>query len=184
MVIPAWPASRPLNIGDKPLFDGLFEQLQPRVSELTFAGLYLFRTAHEYQFSRIGDSIVLQGRGYDGGRYCLPPLGGNISRACDLLLGGGLDIYGVEEGFAAQHLTNREHEAVEERDSFDYLYLREELATLPGNRFHKKKNRISYFTSRHAHAVHLFSAQHLCGCLQLLDEWLDQHRFPRSGWGG
>ena len=48
MEIPAWPASRPLDMGDKPRFDTLFELLQPRVSELTFAGLYLFRTAHDY----------------------------------------------------------------------------------------------------------------------------------------
>ena len=171
MEIPVWPASRALDLMDKPQFDGLFEQLQPRVSELTFAGLYLFRTAHEYQLSRIGDSIVVQGRGYDGGHYCLPPLGGDIPAACGLLLGSGLDLYGAEEGFAAQYLVNRECQAVEDRDSFDYLYLREDLATLPGNRFHKKKNRISYFAARHAYEVQLYSAQHLCGCLQLLDEW-------------
>ncbi|MBK5276066.1 MAG: DUF2156 domain-containing protein [Desulfuromonadales bacterium] len=171
MEIPVWPASRPLDMADKPLFDGLFEQLQPRVSELSFAGLYLFRTAHEYRLSRIKDAIVLQGRGYDGGRYCLPPLGGDVSAACALLLESGLEIYGVEEDFAARFLTNVECAAVEDRDSFDYLYLREEMATLPGNRFHKKKNRINYFTARHNHEVHTFSARYLCGCLQLLDEW-------------
>ena len=82
MEIPAWPASRPLHIGDKQQLDALFEQLQPRVSELSFAGLYLFRTAHEYRVSLIGDSVVVQGRGYDGGHYALQPLGGDISAAC------------------------------------------------------------------------------------------------------
>jgi hypothetical protein len=64
-----------------------------------------------------------------------------------------------------------EFEVIEDRDSFDYLYLREEMASLPGNRFHKKKNRINYFTARHEYEVHTYSALHLCGCLQLLDEW-------------
>ncbi len=46
MAIPRYPASRPLGLGDKPLLDGIFGHLQPRVSELTFANLYLFRSAH------------------------------------------------------------------------------------------------------------------------------------------
>jgi hypothetical protein len=171
MEIPVWPAARPLEIRDKPLFDSIFEELQPRASELTFAGLYLFRTAHDYRLSRIGDSVVVVGQGYDGARYCLPPLGGDVSAACNVLLGAGQELYGVEDAYASRFLRDVDCEIVEERDSFDYLYLREELATLPGNRFHKKKNRINYFAARHTHEVHLFSAQHLSGCLQLLDEW-------------
>jgi uncharacterized protein len=171
MEIPAWPASRPLDISDKPCFDGIFEELQPRVSELTFAGLYLFRTTHDYCLSLIGDSVVVQGKGYDGTSYCLPPMGGDLSDTCDKLLGAGLDLYGVEEAFASRFLKGVDCEMIEDRDSFDYLYLRDDMANLPGNRFHKKKNRINYFAARHNHEVHKFSAQHLCGCLQLLDEW-------------
>lgn len=171
MEIPSWPASRDLDISDKPLFDRIFEQMQPRVSELTFAGLYLFRTAHEYVLSRIGDSIVVQGRGYDGAYYSLPPLGGDAPAACDQLLGAGLELYGVEDAYVSRFLKDVKCEIVEDRESFDYLYLREEMAILPGNRFHKKKNRINYFTARHTHEVNVLSAQYLCGCLQLLDEW-------------
>jgi hypothetical protein len=65
----------------------------------------------------------------------------------------------------------RTYQITELRDSYDYLYLREELATLPGSRFHKKKNRISYFTSRHIFTVTLFSREHLNGCLDILDKW-------------
>ena len=171
MEIPVWPDSRPLHIDDKHLLDGLFEKLQPRVSELTFAGLYLFRRAHEYRISRMGDSTVVQGRGYDGGRYALQPLGGDVAGACALLLGSGLELYGVGDDFVAGYLQGVECRAIEDRDSFDYLYLREELAALPGNRYHKKRNRVSYFAARHSHDVDLFSPRHLCGCLQLLDEW-------------
>jgi hypothetical protein len=171
MEIPAWPATCPLDISDKPRFDSLFEQLQPRVSELTFAGLYLFRTAHDYSLSLIGEALVVQGKGYDGAPYCLPPLGGDVTGACDLLLKAGLVLYGIEDLFAARFLRDVKFEVIEDRDSFDYLYLREEMASLPGNRFHKKKNRINYFTARHEYEVHTYSALHLCGCLQLLDEW-------------
>lgn len=171
MEIPVYPASRPLDIADKPLLDGLFLRMQPRVSELTFAGLYLFRNAHEYRLAMAGDALVVLGRGYDGHGYCLPPMGGDIPAALSLLFAAGVPLYGADEPFAAAYLNDRGLDVTEDRDSFDYLYLREELATLPTNRFHKKKNRIKYFSVRHTHQTEMLLPGHRDGCLVLLNEW-------------
>ena len=171
MEIPTWPAIRQLDIGDKSILDTIFAQLQPRVSELTFAGLYLFRRAHDYHLTRQGDTVVLLGKGYDGRNNFLPPLGGNVTAALDEMFRNGHELYGADEAFVAHYLAETGLEIAEERDSFDYLYLREELATLPGNRFHKKKNRINYFTTRHSFEATIFTPHYRCGCLQLLDTW-------------
>lgn len=171
MEIPRYPESRPLSLEDKPLMDDLFEQLQPSVSELTFAGLYLFRRAHAYHLTLLRDSVVLLGKGYDAGRYFLPPLGGDVAGVLGIVLGDGLELYGADEAFAARYLAEMGLEATEDRNSFDYLYLRDELATLPGNRFHKKKNRIKYFTNRHSFEVGIYAPHYRCGCLELLDTW-------------
>jgi hypothetical protein len=171
MEIPSWPATRPLHIGDKPILDDIFARLQPRVSELTFAGLYLFRRAHNYHLTQIEDAMVVLGKGYDAGRYFLPPLGDDVTAALDMLFRDGRELYGADEAFRLRYLTEAGLEVTEERNSFDYLYLREELATLPGNRFHKKKNRINYFATRHTFEVSVFEPHYRCGCLELLDTW-------------
>ncbi|KAB0669434.1 DUF2156 domain-containing protein [Oryzomonas sagensis] len=171
MEIPSYPDSRPLDLVDKPLLDERFSVLQPRISEMTFAGLYLFRAAHDYRLTMVGDSLVVLGRGYSGERYCMPPLGGTVETALDRVWGDGLELYGADEAFAERCLKRGGVTAVEDRDSFDYLYLREELATLPGNRFHKKKNRISYFAARHEYRVELFSEPYRTGCCKLLEVW-------------
>ncbi len=178
MDIPAYPDSRSLELGDKALLDPLFIQLQPRISELTFANLYLFRKAHSYRLCLVGDSPVVLGSGYSGEEYFLPPLGGDVGTALDLMLEEGRLLYGADEHFVRLYLRGREGvEITEDRDSFDYLYLRRELAELPGNRFHKKRNRVSYFAGRHSHEVEPFSKEHLQGSLSLLGEW----RRVRSG---
>ncbi len=169
--IPRYPASRPLTLADKPLLDAAFSLLQPRVSELTFADLYLFREAHAYRLTLVGDSPVVLGRGYGGGEYFLPPLGGDVAGALRILLDGGMTLYGADEPFVARYLAGEGVTVEEDRDAFDYLYLRQELAELPGNRFHKKKNRISYFTARHSFSVEVYGAIHRDGCLALLGEW-------------
>lgn len=171
MKIPVYPQSRPLVMADRPVLERIFNNLQPRVSELTFAGLYLFRRAHEYRITGVGNATVILGKSYDGAAYFLPPLDGDIKRALSILFGNKLPLYGADETFVQSHLSLDNVAVSEERDSFDYLYLREELATLPGNRFHKKKNRIHYFASRHDYQVSIFTDQDRSGCLELLEIW-------------
>ena len=171
MEIPPYPAARPLTLSDKALLDRLFNDLQPRVSELSFAALYLFRAAHDYRLATAAGSIIVLGKGYDGSAYFLPPLGGDVAAALKIMFSDGQTLYGADELFAAKYLTETTLRISEQRDSHDYLYLREELATLPGSRFHKKKNRISYFTNRHEYTVALFSEEHRNGCRELLDKW-------------
>lgn len=176
MEIPQYPASRAIEITDKPLLDRLFTDLQPSISELTFAGLYLFRNAHEYKLAKAADSVIVLGKGYDGGGYFLPPLGGDVADAVKILFADGVPLYGADDQFVATYLTGISVLNTERRDSFDYIYLREELALLPGSRFHKKKNRINYFTNRHSYSAVLFSSEHINGCRKVLDLWAKSSR--------
>lgn len=73
MILPSYPELRPLALTDKPLLDELLARLQPRISEYTFANLYLFRTVHAYRLTQVGDGVVIIGRGYGGEDYFLPP---------------------------------------------------------------------------------------------------------------
>jgi uncharacterized protein len=171
MEIPHYPDSRPLDLEDMQLLDDLFRGLQPSISEFTFANLYLFRLAHDYRLTKFDNALVILGRGYGGEPYFLLPPADGSERALSRLLGDGLTLYGADENFVENFLQDRGVEIVPDRDSFDYLYLRQELAELPGNRFHKKKNRINYFSRRHAHTIELYGERHLQGCLDLIEEW-------------
>ncbi len=172
MDIPSYPDHRDLELIDKTFLDAIFYRLQPHISEFTFSNLYLFRRAHSYRLTRCGDSHVVLGKGYDGTEYFLPPLDGNVTDSLAALMQDGLVLYGADQQFVDIHLKAREDvEIVEDRDAFDYLYLRKSLAELPGNLYHKKKNRINYFTARHAYRVEQFSGSHLDGALLLLEQW-------------
>ncbi len=169
--IPDHPESRPLELGDKALFDALFAELQPRISEFTFANLYLFRRAHDYRLSRIGGAVVVQGKRYTGERFFFPPFGADTGQAAETFLHEGVTMAAADQHFADGFGARPDIEVVEDRDSFDYLYLRSALADLSGNRYHKKKNRVNYFVNRHEHTVEPYGTQHREGCLALLDEW-------------
>jgi hypothetical protein len=181
MEIPPYPASRQLAMTDKPLLDRVCSDIQPRISELTFAGLYLFRNAHNYTVATVSDSIIVLGKGYDGTEYFLPPLGGDVAGALKVMFADRRTLYGADDLFAATYLDRNALDFSEPRESCDYLYLREELAVLPGSRFHKKKNRINYFTSRHDYTVAFYSGEHLTACLNLLELWGTSSRNAAGG---
>jgi hypothetical protein len=82
-----------------------------------------------------------------------------------------MTLYGADDVFVERYLQDKTLLVTEDRDAFDYLYLRRDLAELPGSRYHKKKNRINYFTSRHDYLVELFRDEYVAGCLELLAEW-------------
>jgi len=167
-------------MADKTLLKEHFRPLQPAVSELTFANLYLFRHVHQYALSLFNGSLTIFGTGYDGMPYFMPPLSGNRGETTCTLLDLGNTLYGADEQFVAEYLTGRNYEVISDRDNDDYLYLRSELAELPGKRFHKKKNRINYFTSRYKHSVETFSGKHLESALQFLDQYQEVHGDDRS----
>lgn len=171
MEIPHYPQARPLVLDDKELLDRIFQVLQPQVSELTFAGLYLFRRAHAYRLTMLGDALVVLGQGYDGRSCFLPPLSGDVAAALKRLLGDGGELYGADEEIVGRYLAGKEVTLEQNRDDADYIYLRQDLAELPGKRFHKKKNRISYFLKRHDSQIEYFAQRHVDGCLELLERW-------------
>lgn len=172
MELPRYPDCRPLLLEDKKLLDPLFLELQPRVSEMAFANLYLFRKVHDYRLTLVGDSVVALACGWNKAPYFLPPFSGAIGQACRDLLKDGLTLYGADDTFLERYLPARENLAiVADRDNFDYLHLREEMAQLSGRNYHKKKNRVNYFLVRHRHTVELYGPEHLEGALALLDEW-------------
>lgn len=169
--IPEYPESRAIDLSDKQQLDRIFSVLHPRISEFSFAGLYLFRKPHDYRLTMVGDSLTVLGRGYDGAPRFLPPFTGDTPSALKLLFADRLCLYGADELFRDAYLQDSRLLLTEDRDSFDYLYLRSDLAELSGNRFHKKKNRLNYFSARHSHCVELLCDRHLEGCLKLIDDW-------------
>jgi len=184
MEIPDYPEERPIDLGDKGYLDALFNRLQPRVSEFTFANLYLFRIVHQYRLTKVGDSLVILARGYGGDRYFLLPPAEGVEKTLSRLLGDGLTLYGADTVFVDRYLRRKEFEIFTDRDNYDYLYSKSDMAELPGNRFHKKKNKINYFTSRHEYKIEPYEKRHLQGCLDLLGVWLRAHEEMEGGNSG
>jgi hypothetical protein len=152
------------------------------VSEFTFADLYLFRRRYEYQVSKIEDkTFIISGTEAPHGT------GGKsrtfFSTPCAAPGKGVLEELFKTHDFwknisdavlipARAHLEEWDIGINEDRDNFDYLYLRTDLAELSGKKYHKKRNLVNQFLSAYPdHEEKPFTAKRIPDALEVLERW-------------
>ena len=63
----------------------------------------------------------------------------------------------------------------EDRDNFDYLYLRSDLVNLTGRKFHKKKNLLNIFIKNNECQAKPLLEEYKDDALQILEQWNHRH---------
>jgi len=169
------------------------------VSEFTFANLYLFRRRYHYRVSRVQDkTFIISGiqppakapsaQGEPDGQpeqrektffctTCAVPGRGIIEEL--------FKTHDYWKGISDSLLTpDRERmegwglSFTEDRDNFDYLYLRTDLAELPGKKYHKKRNLVSQFHNNYADwEAKPLTAELVPVALEILEKWRQQKGF-------
>lgn len=159
----------------------LKSELHPRlsltpdgISEYTFSSLYLFRKRYNYKVSFTPDgALVISGEWADKRFFMTPcaiperPILEDLFKTHDYWKG-------ISESLVHSGMTNWKSwgiEIAEDRDNFDYLYLRTDLAELAGKKYHKKRNLVHAFVNAYSYSEVRFSAEYIPGAMVVLDRW-------------
>jgi uncharacterized protein len=173
MMIPDYPQSTELSLMQRPLLHPLFQQLPDGISEFTFANLYLFRETHHYRLSTLaGGQILITGRDRERTFFMLPfglPAGDLLRRL--FAEWQGMKCVSEAQG---KELRGRGYLLEEDRNNFDYLYRRQDLAELSGRKFSQKRNHIKAFINNYDYRGEPLTEAHLPAALSILDEWRAQ----------
>lgn len=167
-----------IEIQDKPLFDEFLAKDPPRVSELTFTNLFIWR--HHYQPAWVEwEGCILMTFHPQKGTVCgLSPFGpGDKKRALDVLCTelakhtSDIRICRLGEEFVTHHVDPAKYDVVPDRDNSDYLYLAKDLINLPGNKYHRKKNHLNQFIKRYAFEYHPLDSELVNRVLGMQEAW-------------
>ncbi|MEG2174927.1 MAG: phosphatidylglycerol lysyltransferase domain-containing protein [Oscillospiraceae bacterium] len=123
-----------------------------RGSEYTFSNLYNWSSVYTVAVGRMNDFLIIRS-GQSAWHYLFPAGSGDVHRALDAMLvesheqGQKLEMYGItpEHRALIEMIYPERFDYHEVRNNFDYIYLRESLATLAGKKLHGKRNHISRF---------------------------------------
>lgn len=171
-MIKGYPDFEDLNLEHRKVLHPLFKELEEGISEFTFAGLYLFRNVYKYRVTNFENLYIFEGE-EKGKKFFLSPF-------------GLPEIEGLKELFKkydylknasekeAKFLEERGFKIFEDRDNFDYVYKREDLATLKGRIYHKKKNLINQFSKNYTYEAKPLLKKYLKDALFILEKWAEK----------
>jgi len=188
MLIPEFPDFVPISYELRNEMHPQLPMTVDGVSEYTFANLYLFRRRYRYRVSRIQDKTFvisgIQPPHSDGEPektfFCTP---------CAVPGWGILEelfkTHDYWKGISDSLLTGSRDRMeewgitfTEDRDNFDYLYLKSDLAELTGKRYHKKRNLISQFHHTYTDwEAKPLSEELVPVALEILEKWRNQKGF-------
>jgi len=186
MAIPSFPEFVPLSLELKSEMHPKLSLTPDGVSEFTFAGLYLFRKRYQYRVSKVEDkTFILSGiQPLDHGSTAAIGEGTNkfFMTPCAApgrgVLGELFKTHNywknIPESVLIPNKVRLEEwgiEIAEDRDNFDYLYLRTDLAELPGKKYHKKRNLVAQFLKSYTHEEKPLTPELIPEAIQILDAW-------------
>lgn len=168
----SYPLFRPLEKEDKPLFDRVFAQEPPLISEFTFTNLYTWRQTYDLKVSTLDDFIILCSYSMEPRRYFSPIGKGNKKSAIMRILeeSGGIFIRIPE---AVKLLFNKEDLVTIklDLDNMDYVYKTEALVSLQGRKYDGKRNLIKKFKSTYAYDYVRLDESNVMQCLEFEEAW-------------
>jgi hypothetical protein len=169
-MIPDYPYFSELDLMQRATMHPLFQQLPDGISEFTFANMYLFRKSHHYQVSRLSEELLLISGADEGKPFFMLPFGLPDEKLLHQLFKdfGTMKCVSASQ---AEVLAQLECRVFEDRDNFDYLYLRRDLAELAGGKFHKKRNLIKAFVSNYSYEGRPLLEEYMPDALRVLDAW-------------
>ncbi len=173
MTIAEYPECSEISTDLRLLLHPKFQGLAEGISEFTFANIYLFRDTHNYRISQLeNDLFVIIGR--DGEQpFFMLPFGLPDKKVLKNLFDKHRMMKAVSE-LQAQVLKSIGYFVSEDRDNFDYLYSREDLVTLTGRKFHKKKNLLNIFIKNNECQAKPLLEEYRDDALDILERWNDR----------
>ncbi|HEX9970628.1 MAG TPA: DUF2156 domain-containing protein [bacterium] len=168
-MIPDYPMTAEVTMDFRPILHPKFQSLREGISEFAFANIFLFRDAHNYRLSKIADSIIITGRDGDT-PFFMVPFGLLDKEILNSLFHDHKNLKAATED-QAKMLAKLGYQIVEDRDNFDYLYSREELAELAGRKYHKKKNLVNAFINNYNYEGKPLLEEFIPHALEVLESW-------------
>ena len=173
---------RPIGLADAPLIRRLLAEDPPDIADLGFP--------YEFAHSRSGCIAARFAQAYGCGvyrwrengesRFSVPFGGGNRRRALAELAvhcrerGMTFVLMDVPEAFAREFpcLLPGDYAVEEDRDEFDYLYRRDDLATLAGRRYQDRRRMIHRFEDAGPWTYEQLTDTNVADCRPVLEGWL------------
>ena len=175
---------KPIRIEDKELITTYFLACGNRDCNLPFVNLYTWQFLTNSHYAVVDDCLVVRFTlDEESVVYTMPVGTGDVKNVIELLKqqakteGHVLRVHGVfpelEEWFNREFPGSFDYRL--DRDYFDYIYSRQELAELKGKNFQPKRNHVNKFKRTYNYKYTPLTVDLIPHCLELEEKWCEEH---------
>ncbi|MGI5926690.1 MAG: DUF2156 domain-containing protein [Thermacetogeniaceae bacterium] len=170
---------KPVEIEDKKWVDPLLKAADLSGSHYNFTNLFAWVNTFQYRVAQVDNFLVVKGN-LNGTQYYFYPAGQGDPQPVLEAMAEDAAKAGVQfvlAGLSKENITELNHlfpekfEYSEARDSFDYVYLLEDLAALTGKKYRGKRNHVNYFMKNYNWSFEEISPENLAECWEMNIEW-------------
>ncbi|HEY3398600.1 MAG TPA: phosphatidylglycerol lysyltransferase domain-containing protein [Armatimonadota bacterium] len=181
-LIPVLPETVALGREHRPQLQRLLSAAAPRVSELTFTNLFMWRHAYGTRLGRIGEVVCLFCLRADPTEsFLLPPLGSgagaeHVRAALAWMAASGHDpklARADQRELDRLGLTPAQFTLTPDRDNWDYVYRVPDLIDLAGEDYRDKRRHVDSFTRKFPYEYRRITPDLVPACQALQDLWCD-----------
>ena len=171
-----YPRWHPLNLDHRVVLQNALRDSDPQASELTFTNLFMWRIYYGLQVSIEGETVLLKAETEAQPPFLLPTLGppldpGRLKEIVDALGAGGCIARADEAWLKRNPGLTGPFTVLSDRDQFDYVYRTEDLISLAGRKYHRKKNHVNRFLKMYEFTYEELTPDMTDACLKLSEEW-------------
>lgn len=170
----------PIAIADRALLEGYVADVGEYNCETAYINMLVWQGLYGVSFCAAGDVLLVRSSHAGRAVFALPF--GNMAKGIESILaytGDVPPVFRAQEGPRLDEFVRTmgaQYDVVELAEDADYVYRTEDLATLPGKKYHAKRNHIAAFSRRYDwryEAIHGGNAAEVQRCA---DRWYAQAR--------
>ncbi|MBY9006862.1 MAG: DUF2156 domain-containing protein [Candidatus Lokiarchaeota archaeon] len=181
--------AKSIEISDKHIFEKYFKDFEPEISEFTFTNLFAWQEFYEFLFLEYNNHLLIFSKNFlqekkspisnlDDVLYFLPPIGENPAKMIFFLFRAikSLEIHKIPNKLSNKIKEMKEFnelnlELKDDRDHWDYVYNKNNLLNLSGNKYRSKRNHLTAFLKIYDYEFHLINNEWLEKCKELQNKW-------------
>lgn len=180
-----------IGLEDQKIIQSFLREDKFRISDISFVNLFLWRKARRIAYVIFNDCLVIQTTYENENPFYFFPVGkGDKIKAIEALIDfckareEMLELHSLEQDavdFLKKHFGER-FTFILNRDRSDYVYSIEELITLSGRKYHKKKNHLNKFLQTYPnYTFEQISKENTQEILQVWKQWFEMQEDPSVG---
>lgn len=174
---------QPITLQDRVTITSYFRAQRCENAHFTFTNLFMWRTAYQIEWAEYKNCLLIKAT-YDDEEYGLQPFG--KPENIEAVLPDWISYFkkqklpcvmrGVEKQAAEMiHELYPSASVESDRDDFDYVYLRENLAELKGRKYHGKKNHINALKKTCEYEYLPVGKDNIDECIESVRAWCMSH---------